>query len=118
MNGSLDRAVLKDILENALPATAQDVVIVVVRATGAIDGRRTELTDARRIVHQEIDGEPWTAIQITTAAGICAAVDLHAKHARFDRGFVRQEQIELKEFLSNRFGRYYASSKRETADNE
>ena len=53
------------------------------------------------------DGEPWSAIQITTAAGICAALDLHLTGRLTGRGFVRQEQIDLEEFLKNRFGRHY-----------
>jgi saccharopine dehydrogenase-like NADP-dependent oxidoreductase len=54
-----------------------------------------------------IGGEVWSAIQITTAAGICAVVDLHHEGRLPHRGFVRQEQIALPEFLANRFGRHY-----------
>jgi saccharopine dehydrogenase-like NADP-dependent oxidoreductase len=105
------RAVLKDILENAVPMTPQDVVLIFITATGTgkKNGRLTQITDARKIYHASVHGEPWSAIQITTAAGICAALDLHATHHRFDRGFARQEEIQLDDFLANRFGRYYAS---------
>jgi saccharopine dehydrogenase-like NADP-dependent oxidoreductase len=103
------RAVLKDILESAVPMTPQDVVLIFVTVTGIKDGRLTQITDARKIYHAQIDGEPWSAIQITTAAGICAALDLHATDGRFGRGFVRQEQIPLDQFRANRFGRYYAN---------
>jgi len=102
------RAVLKDILENAVPMTPQDVVLIFITVTGTKDGRLTQITDARKIYHAQVNGEPWSAIQITTAAGICAALDLHATQRRFGRGFVRQEQIPLDDFLVNRFGRHYA----------
>ena len=50
-----------------------------------------------------------SAIQITTAAGLCAVLDLHVAGRLPEMGFVRQEQVDLDEFLQNRFGRYYDS---------
>jgi saccharopine dehydrogenase-like NADP-dependent oxidoreductase len=49
-----------------------------------------------------------SAIQITTAAGICAMVDLMRAGKLPARGFVCQEQARLPDFLANRFGRHYA----------
>jgi saccharopine dehydrogenase-like NADP-dependent oxidoreductase len=49
-----------------------------------------------------------SAIQITTAASICAVLDLLASGHLPARGFVRQEEIGLDLFLANRFGRHYA----------
>jgi saccharopine dehydrogenase-like NADP-dependent oxidoreductase len=49
-----------------------------------------------------------SAIQITTAAGICAMVDLHFDGHLPRQGFVRQEMCNLDRFLENRFGRHYA----------
>ena len=49
-----------------------------------------------------------SAIQITTAAGICAMVDMMVAGKLPKKGFVRQEQADLKAFLANRFGRVYA----------
>jgi saccharopine dehydrogenase-like NADP-dependent oxidoreductase len=54
-------------------------------------------------------GESWSSIQLTTAAAACAAVDLHREGRLPESGFVRQEQIDLEHFLSNRFGRYYST---------
>ena len=48
-----------------------------------------------------------SAIQVTTAAGICAAVDLMRDGKLPRKGFVRQEDIPLPDFLANRFGQYY-----------
>ena len=42
------------------------------------------------------------------AAGICAMTDLLFDGKLPTRGFVRQEQARLGDFLANRFGRYYA----------
>ena len=52
------REVLKDILENAVPATMQDVVIVFVTVTGERDGRHVQETYARKIYGQTVAGEP------------------------------------------------------------
>jgi len=104
------RALLKEILENALPRTLQDVVIVFCTATGMRDGQRVQLWDARKVYHQEHDDEVWSAIQITTAAGICAVLDLHMTGQLPTTGFVRQEQVEFPAFLANRFGKHYVAS--------
>jgi hypothetical protein len=54
---------------------------------------------------------PLSAIQITTAAGICAAVDLFREGKLPQRGFIRQEQVPLPAFLANRFGKAYQQSR-------
>jgi saccharopine dehydrogenase-like NADP-dependent oxidoreductase len=103
------RDVLKDILENAVPATLQDVVIVFVTVSGVQNGRLVQETYANKIYSQPIGGAVRSAIQVTTAAGICGVLDLLAEGALPAQGFVRQEEIALDKFLANRFGRYYAS---------
>jgi saccharopine dehydrogenase-like NADP-dependent oxidoreductase len=101
------RPLLKQVFEQAIPITYQDVVVIFCTVTGLRRGRFVQHSDARKIYHQMIGGEVWSAIQITTAAGICAVVDLHHEGRLPHRGFVRQEQIALPEFLANRFGRHY-----------
>lgn len=103
------RQLLKEILENALPRTLQDVVIIFCTATGMRDGQRVQLWDARKVYHQQHGDEVWSAIQITTAAGICAAVDMHVNGQLPTSGFVRQEQVEFPTFLANRFGKHYVN---------
>src|SRR5688500_572184 len=102
------RDVLKDILENALPATLQDVVIVFVTVSGKRNGQLVQDTYANKIYSAEIGGVMRSAIQITTAAGITGVLDLLATGKIADRGFIRQEDIDLNVFLANRFGRMYA----------
>ncbi|MFN3521770.1 MAG: saccharopine dehydrogenase NADP-binding domain-containing protein [Phenylobacterium sp.] len=102
------RALLKDILENAVPATLQDVVIVFVTVSGLRGGRLMQETYVNRIYGQVIGGALRCAIQVTTAGAICAVLDLLAEGALPARGFVRQEDIALEKFLNNRFGRCYA----------
>jgi len=103
------RDLLKEILENAIPITFQDVVVVFCAVTGWRAGQLVQQSDARKIYSQTIDGHSWSAIQITTAAAVCAAVDLHVAGALPATGFVKQEQIDFDAFIGNRFGQYYAS---------
>ena len=104
------RDLLKDILENAVPVTPQDVVLIFCTVTGWRQGRLTEVTDARKIYHGEFQGEQCSAIQITTAASLCAVLDLHVSGKLPQHGFVRQEQVFLTDFLSNRFGKCFDRS--------
>jgi saccharopine dehydrogenase-like NADP-dependent oxidoreductase len=100
---------LKQILERAVPITFQDVVVTFCTVTGWRKNSLVQMSDARKIYHQTIGDEAWSAIQVTTAAGVCAVLDLHLAGRLPPRGFVRQEQVDFDEFLANRFGRYYES---------
>ena len=103
-----DRSTLKRVLENAVPQTLQDVVIVYVAVTGRQGGELREENYVSKIYPQMIAGRLWSAIQVTTAAGIAAVVDLVLRTPGRYRGFVRQEDFRLVDVLDNRFGRYYA----------
>ncbi len=102
------RTMLRAILENALPATFQDVVVIFVTVIGTRDGRLMQETLARRIENGSIAGQPRSAIQLTTASSICAVLDLLAAGSIPQSGFVRQEEISLAAFVGNRFGRLYS----------
>ena len=103
------RHILKDVLENAVPITLQDVVLVFVTASGLREGKLTQESFATKIYGHVVNGQPWSAIQITTAAGICAAVDLVRSGKLAQQGFIGQEQVVLADFLENRFGAHYRS---------
>ncbi|MEP7207689.1 MAG: saccharopine dehydrogenase C-terminal domain-containing protein [Casimicrobiaceae bacterium] len=101
------RDLLKDVLETAIPMTLQDVVLVFVTVSGSREGRLVQETYARKTYGQIVDGLHLSAIQLTTAAGVCANIDLMREGTLPQRGFVRQEHVSLEDFLANRFGRYY-----------
>ncbi len=103
------RELLKDILESAVPVTFQDVVVTFCTVTGARKGQLVQISDARKVYHESIAGENWSAIQLTTAAGICAVLDLHVAGALPTSGFVRQEEVDFSKFLANRFGKRFDS---------
>jgi saccharopine dehydrogenase-like NADP-dependent oxidoreductase len=106
------RALLKEILERAVPVTPQDVVLIFCTVAGRKNGLLTQVTDARKIYHGECFGHTLSAIQITTAASLCAVLDLHVAGKLPGRGFVRQEQVPLESFLANRFGKCFASAEK------
>jgi saccharopine dehydrogenase-like NADP-dependent oxidoreductase len=110
MNGlklNHDRSTLKRILENSVPQTLQDVVLIYVAVTGVQDGELREENYVNKVYPQVIAGRLWSAIQVTTAAGLCAVLDLVMQAPDKFRGFVRQENFSLTEVLANRFGRHY-----------
>jgi saccharopine dehydrogenase-like NADP-dependent oxidoreductase len=104
-----DRAKLKEILEQAIPITFQDVVVTFCTVAGWRRGDLVQVSDARKIYAGTVHGQHWSAIQITTAASVCAVIDLFRAGELPQRGFVRQEQVDLDAFLSNRFGKHFHS---------
>ncbi len=105
-----DRNTLKRILENSIPRTYQDVVLVYVSVTGMQGNQFIEENYVKKFYPKTLDGIRWSAIQMTTASSICAAVDLVMDNPDSYHGFVRQEQFGLEDLLTNRFGQYYSDT--------
>jgi saccharopine dehydrogenase-like NADP-dependent oxidoreductase len=103
------RQILKDVLETSIPMTKQDVVLVFVSVIGMRAGRLEQESYAKKIYAQEVNGQLLSAIQLTTASGICAMVDMLIQGKLPQHGLVRQEQASLADFTANRFGRFYAN---------
>ncbi len=101
------RDLLKEIFESALPRTDQDVVLVYCTAKGKIGGELREKSLINKSYAKVIDGQVWSAIQVTTAAGVLGAVDLMRTGALPSCGFIRQEQVKLDDFLRTEFGQLY-----------
>ena len=101
------RALLKDILESAIPVTMQDVVLVFVTVSGRREGLLMQETFARKLYAAEVNGRLRSAIQLTTASALCAVLDLLAAGRLPQAGFVRQEDVGFCDFVTNRFGRHF-----------
>jgi len=106
-----DTETLKSIMRKSIPSTMQDVVLVFVTVSGLRDGNLVQEVFARKIFADRNEAAPLSAIQITTAAGVCAAVDLFREGQLPQKGFLRQEQVALPAFLANRFGKAYQQSR-------
>ena len=106
-----DQETLKAIMRRSTPATMQDVVLVFVTVSGMKNGSLLQEVFARKIFAERDHGRALSAIQITTAAGICAAVDLFRLGKLPASGFIPQERVQLPDFLANRFGKAYEQSR-------
>ncbi|HEV2817034.1 MAG TPA: saccharopine dehydrogenase C-terminal domain-containing protein [Allosphingosinicella sp.] len=104
----LDEATLTEIFGYALPRATQDVVIILVSATGRNGGEPARETFVRKVHSRAEAGLEWSAIQITTASAICAVLDLVRDETLPQQGFLRQEDVALEDFLANRFGQVFA----------
>lgn len=103
-----DRETLKNILERSLPTTTQDKCVILVEATGVSGKKHAQRTYASTVYNQTIAGKHFGAIQVTTAAGVCGVIDLLLTGALGKKtGFIKVEEIPLKEFLANEFGKYF-----------
>nr|WP_259169001.1 saccharopine dehydrogenase C-terminal domain-containing protein [Comamonas sp. BIGb0152] len=101
------RELLNEIFDNAIAATRQDVIVIFASASGYKGERLMQESYSARIVGTTVAGHALTAIQLTTAAGICCALDLVASGVLPQKGFIAQESIGLADFMANRFGQYY-----------
>ena len=53
--------------------------------------------------------KPGIASQVSTAAGLCAVLDLVLTHPERRQGLVTQESFRLPDILANRFGHHLAA---------
>jgi saccharopine dehydrogenase-like NADP-dependent oxidoreductase len=102
-----DRDTLRRILENVLPKTYQDVVVVYVSVSGMRDGQFCEMNYVKKLYPLKINGVLWSAIQLTTASALSAIVDMILTSNTKYSGLIKQEDFSLAEFTANRFGQYY-----------
>ncbi|MCP4245703.1 MAG: NAD(P)H-binding protein [bacterium] len=102
------RQLFKEVLEAAVPITEQDVVLIFATVTGRREGLLTQESFARKVYSQKVGDRAYSAIQITTAAGLCTMVDLLREGHLPQAGFVRQEQADYEHVINNRFGQVFA----------
>lgn len=102
-----DRTTLKSILEHAIAHTYQDTVLVYVSVEGVKEGKFTEKSYFKQLLPRVIHELEWSAIQVSTGAGMCAVVDLLLNQSKPPHGFVAQEYFKFEEVVANRFGRYF-----------
>ncbi|WP_291961320.1 saccharopine dehydrogenase C-terminal domain-containing protein [Chelatococcus sp.] len=95
-----DRPTLRRILERAAPFTPNDVVIIFVTGIGE---RRGRMEEDSIILRYESTAE-FGAIQLTTAAGCVAMIELFLTGRLPARGFLKQEDARLEDFLGTSAG--------------
>jgi saccharopine dehydrogenase-like NADP-dependent oxidoreductase len=101
------RELVEQILTEAKPPVQQDVVYVYAVVEGWKDNR-LEREEFYRAYHPiQIDGQHWRAISWTTAASIASVVEMVADGVLPGKGFIKQEDIILNDFLQTQNGRYF-----------
>ncbi len=106
-----DQEALIHNLKKVVPQTSNDVVLIYVSVEGLIDGKMIEKNYAHYFYPMAMLGHQWTAIQMTTACSLCVSIDLVMQKKTIPGKIVRQEQIDFtKDFLPNRFARYFRES--------
>ncbi len=100
------RNMLMEILDSSVAKTEQDIVLVSVVATGWLD--KILMQKSRNFLIKNSHGK--SAIQLSTAAGLCTVLDLFMSGELKGHGFVEQESIDIKTFLNNRFAKLYKDS--------
>jgi saccharopine dehydrogenase-like NADP-dependent oxidoreductase len=98
---------LREVMTQALPVTMQDVVLIFVTVSGERGGVFEQESYVNKVYGRTLYGSQRSAIQLTTASGVCAVLDLLSEGTLPQRGFVRQEDVPLEAFLANRFGQHF-----------
>ena len=102
------RDLLKDILENSVPITLQDVVIVFVTVSGLRGGQLVQETYANKI-YAAPDRRPRAQRDPNHHRRRHLRGTRHVRTGKLPQsGLIKQEEIGLQPFLANRFGRCYA----------
>ncbi len=105
-----DRVGAGEILVCAKPPVTEDVVYI----HASVEGWKGESLSRDEFVRAyypvEIAGRKWRAISWTTAASVCAVVEMVSNGSLPAKGFVKQEQIPLPAFLNTVNGGLYGPS--------
>ncbi len=99
-----NREVLEKLFDKEVPRTKNDVIIFFVKVIGMIDGVLQEKTYLRKIY----GNDKLSAIQLTTASGVCSVLKMYLDGKMKGNGFVKQESLSWQDFLDNDFGKVYA----------
>lgn len=95
------------ILVNAKPPVSDDVVYVHAAVEGQKRGQLYRDEFVRAYYPIDVAGATWRAISWTTAASVSAVVELVATGKLPAKGFLKQEEIPLDEFLRTKSGALY-----------
>jgi len=102
-----DRELAGRILVKAKPPVDDDLVYLY----AAVEGDRCGVLVREQLVRTyrpvAVAGRRWRAISWTTAASVCATVELVARQQLPRRGFVRQEQVDLDAMMATVTGQMF-----------
>ena len=98
-----NKEILEKLFDKEVPRTTNDVIVFFVKVIGEIDGILQEKTYQKKIYGDE----RFSAIQRTTASGVCSVLDMFINRKISSNGFIKQESISWEDFIDNKFGEVY-----------
>ena len=104
------RELAGEILTHAKPPVDEDVVYVHVASEGEIDGQMKRIEFVRTYLPRDVAGVRSTAIAWTTASSAVAVIEMVRAGTLPDRGFLKQEEIDLLHFLETPTGRSFGAT--------
>lgn len=106
LNLSKNRDLFIKLFDQEVPQTTKDVVVIMVKAVGELDGKLMEKTYYNKVYGDQ----HGSAIQKTTVGGICAAMCSWMNgYMENKKGFVRQEEIGWEGYTNNGWGAVYGT---------
>jgi saccharopine dehydrogenase-like NADP-dependent oxidoreductase len=103
LNLSQKQDLLTQIFDQEVPLTFSDVVIVYVNSVGNDEGGLLQRSFVKKIYAGNVGGRPLSALQLSTAAGVVAIIELFGR-GLLPAGFVKQESIALDQFFDTQWG--------------
>ena len=100
-----NKDILEKLFDKEVPRTTNDVIIFYVKVIGEIDGILQEKTYFKRIYGDE----KFSAIQLSTASGVCSVLDMYIEGKIETTGFVKQESVSWEDFVDNSYGKVFLS---------
>jgi saccharopine dehydrogenase-like NADP-dependent oxidoreductase len=94
---------LTQIFDQEVPLTESDVVVFYVSVVGEEAGGLVQRSFVRKMKGDTVEGRRLNAIQLTTAAGVVAVLEIFAGGG-LRKGFVRQESVPMSDFLATQWG--------------
>ena len=75
---------------------------------GVRNAKKDELVFQRTIMPKMMARRQWGAIQVSTASGLCAVLDIVLSQSEHYKGLLRQQDFTLSTVLENQFGKALA----------
>jgi saccharopine dehydrogenase-like NADP-dependent oxidoreductase len=99
--------ILRTVLKFGVPEIQQDVLVIFISIRGTLAGRPAERAYVRKFYHKPAaDGFPGNALNQTSAAHVCAMIDLIRESRVLTAGMLRHESIPYGLISENRFLRH------------
>ncbi|MCC5792933.1 MAG: saccharopine dehydrogenase NADP-binding domain-containing protein [Legionellaceae bacterium] len=107
---NLDQEVhlLRQVLRRAPAEPAKDQILIAIKTQGMRDGEMIERQYHQQLLPIDYGGIELSAMQSSTAAGVCAVLDLIMQQPNRYKGLITPEAFSLSTVLANPFASYYA----------